>query len=78
MNKIFLPSREKFLGYATTKFGNDVAFLLSERRVAIIHTPTPAAIDHTIVSSFELRQNKIEAKDFRAEFQKLQNDLGKL
>ena len=30
MNNTFLMSREKFLGYATIKFGNDVAFLLSE------------------------------------------------
>ena len=31
MSKIFLMGREKFLGYATTKFGNDVTFSLSEQ-----------------------------------------------
>ena len=48
MNKTFLLSREKFLGYATTKFGNDEIIFLRERRVALMHTPAPAAtIDHT-------------------------------
>ena len=31
MKKIFLMSREKFLGTATTKFGIDVTYSLSER-----------------------------------------------
>ena len=31
INKAFLMSREKLLGYATTKFGNDVTFSLSEQ-----------------------------------------------
>ena len=78
MNKTFLLGREKFLGYPTTKFGNDVMFSLNERRVTLMHTPTPAAINHTRVLAFELRQNEIEAKEFRAEFWKLQNNLGNL
>ena len=78
MNKTFLMSREKFLGYATTKFGNDVTFSLSERQVALMHTPVPTAINHTRALLYKQRQNKIEAKEFRAEFQKLQNDLGKI
>ena len=80
MNKTFLLSREKLLGYATTKFGNHVLMfsLLSERRVALIHTPTPTPINHTRALVFELRQNEIEAKQFRAEFRKLRNDIGKL
>ena len=79
MNKTFLMSREKFLGYATTKFGNNVAFSsLSERQVALMHTPVPTAIDHTRALLYEQRQNEIEEKEFKAEFRKLQNDLRKL
>ena len=55
MNKTFLIGREKFLGYATTKFGNDVAFSLSECQVALMHNPVPAAIDHTRASLYEQR-----------------------
>ena len=76
MNNIFLLNRDKFLGYATTKFGNDVTFSLSEQRVALMHTLT--AINHARATSFELRQNEIKAKEFRAEYRKLQSDLGKL
>ena len=47
MNNTFLMSREKFLGYATTKFGNNVTYSLSERHVALMHTPVPTAFDHT-------------------------------
>ena len=47
MNKAFLKSREKFLGCATTKFGNNVTFSLDERIVALVHTPSPTSIDHT-------------------------------
>ena len=43
-----------------------------------MHTPAPALIDHMRASVYEQRQNEIEAKEFRAEFRKLQNDLGKL
>ena len=64
MNKTFLMSREKFLGYATTKFGNDITYSLSERHV-LMHTPVPTAINHTRVSLYEQRQNEIEAKEFR-------------
>ena len=78
MNKTFLMSREKFLGYTTTKFGNDVTFSLSERRVALMYTPVPTTINHTTASVYKQRQNEIEAKEFRAEFRKLQNDLEKL
>ena len=78
MNKTFLMSREKFLGHATTKFGNDVTYSLSEQRVTLMHTPVPTAIDHTAATVYKQRQNEIEAKDFRVEFRKLQNDLGKL
>ena len=79
MNKAFLMSREKFLGYATTKFGNHVTYSLNERRVALMRTPVPTAIDHTAATVYyEQRQKEIEAKEFRAEFRKLQNDLGKL
>ena len=79
MNKTFLLSRrEKFLEYVTTKFGNDATFSLSKRRVALVHTLPTTAIDHTRASTFKLKQNEIEAKEFRAGFRKLQNDLGKL
>ena len=37
MNKIFLMSREKFLGYATTKFGNDVTYSLNKRNAELMH-----------------------------------------
>ena len=78
MNKNFLLSREKFLGYATTKFGNDIPFSMSEQRVAQMYMLVPTAIDHTRELVYDKRQNEIEAKEFRAEFRKLQNDLGKL
>ena len=78
MNKTFLMSKEKFLGYAITKFGNGVTYSLSERCVALVHTPIPTAIDHTTALVYEQRQNEIEAKGFRDAFRKLQNDLGKL
>ena len=77
MNKIFLQSREKFVGYATTKFGNNVMFSLSKQRVALVHMLPPTEINHTRASAYEQRQNQIEAKGFRAEFRKLQNDFGK-
>ena len=78
MNKTFLMSREKILDYATTKFGNDITFLLSEQRVVLVHTSVPIAIDHTRPLVYGQRQNEIEAKEFRAEFRKLQNDIGML
>ena len=43
-----------------------------------MHMPVPTAIDHTTAIVYKQRQNEIEAKDFRVEFRKLQNDLGKL
>ena len=78
MNKTFLTSREKFLGYDTTKFGNDVTYSLSERRVALMHTPVPTTIDHMTATVYKQRQNEIQGKESRAESRKLQNDLGKL
>ena len=63
MNKTFLMSRGKFLGYATTKFGNNVAHSLSESRVALMCTPVPTAINHTTASVYKQRQNEIEAKE---------------
>ena len=78
MNKTFLMSREKFLGNATIKFGNDGTYLLSKRRVTLMHTPVPTAIDHTTATVYEQRQNEIEAKEFRAEFRKLRNNCRKL
>ena len=54
MHKTFLLSREKkFLGYATTKFGNDVMFSLSKQRVALMHMILPTAINHTRASAYE-------------------------
>ena len=78
MNKTFLMSREKFLGYATTKFGNNVTYSLNKRCVALMHTRAPAPIDYSTMSLCKQRQHDIEAKEYRAEFRKLQNDLGKL
>ena len=43
-----------------------------------MHTTVPTAFDHKRASIYEQRQNEIEAKEFRAEFRKIQNDLGKL
>ena len=78
MNKTFLISRGEFLGYATTKFGNDVTYSYNKRRVAIMHTRAPTAIDYSTTSLYEQCQHEVEAKEFRAEFRKLQNDLRKL
>ena len=79
MNKTFLMSREKFLGYATTKFGNDVTYSLSKRRIALMHIKSPpTAMDYATTSLHEQRQHEVEAKEFRAEFKKLQNDVGKV
>ena len=78
MNKTFLMSREKFLGYATTKFGNGVTYSLSKRRVALMHTRAPAPINYSTTSLYEQCQHEVEAKEYRAEFRKLQDDLGKL
>ena len=74
----FLTSQEKFLGYATTKFGNDVTFALNKRRVELMHTKVPQSIDYSATSLYKQRQHEIEAKEYRAEFRKLKNDLGKL
>ena len=41
INKAFLMSREKLLGYATTKFGNDVTYSLNKRQVERMHTKVP-------------------------------------
>ena len=38
MNKTFIMSQEKVPGYATIKFGNDVAYSLNQRRVELMHT----------------------------------------
>ena len=65
MNKTFLMSREKFLGYTTTKFGNDVIYSLSERRVALMHTIIPTSIDHTTATLYE--QRKIRLKQGNSE-----------
>ena len=35
------------------------------------------SINHTTATVYEQRQNEIEAKEFRVELRKLQNDLGK-
>ena len=78
INKTFLMSRGKFLGYATTKFGNDVTYSLNKRRVELMHTRVPPPIDYSATSLYEQRQHEVEAKEYRAEFRKLQNDLGKL
>ena len=43
-----------------------------------MYTPPTTGIDHTRVQLYEQRQNEIEAKEFRSEFRKLQNDLRKL
>ena len=58
-NKTFPMSREKFLGNATTKFGNNVTYSLNKRRVALLHTPVPTAIDHTRAPLYKQRQNEI-------------------
>ena len=78
MNKTFLMSQEKFLGCATTKFGNDVTYSLNKRWVELMHTRVPQPIDYSATSLHEQRQHEVEAKEYRAEFRKLQNDLGKL
>ena len=78
MNKTFLMSRGKFLGCATTKFGNDVTYSLNKRRVALMHTIAPTTIDYSTASLYKQHQHEVEANEYRAEFRKLQNDLGKL
>ena len=50
VNKTFLMSREKFLGYATAKFDNDVTYSLDKRRVALMHTRAPTTIDYSRTS----------------------------
>ena len=42
VNKTFLKSREKFLRYATTKFGNDLTFSLAKQRVELMYRPSPS------------------------------------
>ena len=60
-NKTFLMSREKFLGYATTKFGNDVTHSLNKRQVELMHIIGPQAIDYSATSLYQQHQHKIEA-----------------
>ena len=43
-----------------------------------MHTKVPQAIDYAAASLYQQRQHEFEAKEYRAEFTKLQNDLGKL
>ena len=77
LNKTILKSsREKFLGYATTKFGNDVIFSLAKRRTTLMHTQPPSVVNHLTATSYKQMQHGIEGKKWRKEFLKLQNDLG--
>ena len=78
MNKMFLMSRGEFLGYATTKFCNGTTYSLNKRRLALMHIRVPTTVDYSTTSLYEQRQHEVEAKEFRAELRKLQNDLGKL
>ena len=55
MNRPFLMSQEKFLGYATTKFGSDVTYSLNKRRVELMHTKAPSPIDCSATSLYEQR-----------------------
>ena len=55
MNKIFLKSREKFIGYTATKCGNDVTFSPSKQQVVLMHTLPPTAIDHIRVLVYDQR-----------------------
>ena len=66
MNKAFLMSRGKILGYATTKFCNDVTYSLNKRRVALMHTRAPTTINYSTTSLYEQRQHEVEAKEYRA------------
>ena len=61
MNKTFLMSGEKFLGYATIKFGNDVTYSLNKRWVVLMHTRAPMTIDYSTTSLYEQRQHEVEA-----------------
>ena len=61
-----IPSREKFLGYATEKFGIDITFSLAKHKIALMYIQLPAnAIDHLPVSAHELRQHEIEGNKWR-------------
>ena len=71
MNKTFLMSRGEFLGYATTKFGNDVTYSLNKRRAALVHTRAPITINYSTASLYEQHQDEAEAKEYRTEFRKL-------
>ena len=66
MNKtFFLKSREEFLRYATTKFGNDVTFSLAKRKTALVHIQVTGAINYLSSYANELRQHEIKGKEWR-------------
>ena len=55
-----------------------MTYSLNERWVELMHTKVPQPINYSTTSLYEQRQHEVEAKEYRTEFRKLQNDLGKL